>query len=65
MRARVANPERDIVKCAGTGCARKEQCDLYTHPARPKWQAWLFMPVAVPDTEKCRFFRPTPEKEKE
>lgn len=63
MRARTVNPERDIVKCAGTGCAKKETCERFTHPPRDKFQSWIFMRVAIPDTTMCRFYMPIPAEE--
>lgn len=53
----------DISKCEGTGCAKKESCQRFTHPPRAKFQSWIFMRVAVPDTEKCRFYMPIEVKE--
>ena len=59
----IANVGRDISKCAGTGCLKRESCERFTHPAREKFQAWIFMKVAIPDVDTCRFYMPIEAKE--
>lgn len=48
---------KDIVKCAGTDCDKRDSCERFTHPARDKHQAYMIMRVSIPDPNKaCRFF---------
>jgi len=49
---------RDISKCEGTDCKKKETCIRFTQPAKAKNQAFMLMKVAIPDTDKCRFYWP-------
>lgn len=49
---------KDISKCPGTDCPRKEECLRFTMPERVKFQSWIFMKVSIPDPTKCRFFWP-------
>lgn len=46
----------DIAKCKGIDCARRDTCIRFTMPERPKYQNWIFMLVAIKDTNTCRFY---------
>lgn len=45
-----------ISKCHGHGCSRKDECLRHTIPPLKKWQHYILMQVAIPDTSKCNYF---------
>ena len=47
---------KDIVKCEGTDCKRKESCERFVSEPLPKFQAYLCMPVSVKIVDECRWY---------
>lgn len=47
---------KDIVKCEGTDCKRKESCERFVSEPLPKFQAYLCMPVACKDLTNCKWY---------
>ena len=48
--------KKDIVKCEGTDCKRKESCERFVSELLPKFQAYLCMPVACKDLVNCKWY---------
>lgn len=47
---------KDLTKCLGTDCKKRESCLRFTIKSLPKYQSYLCMVASIKVVEECKFF---------
>lgn len=47
---------KDLTKCQGTDCKKRDMCLRFTIESLPKYQSYLCMVASIKVVSECRFF---------